>query len=194
MSLPAVRDDLKIRQMEETKKCPYCGEEILAIAKKCKHCGEWLKEPELEPTEEPAQPEKLSMDEGNTLYCRHCSKPVSIDADVCPHCGNNDPFLFGAIRKEQKDYGSDKWGIYALIAVAIEITFSALGKSDGLLHWGLPQIGVFLVICILVILYLWNKRKTLREEHEKEMDGVFYKIGDSKAIKRWKAKVEQIID
>ena len=28
--------------MNETKRCPYCGEEILAIAKKCKHCGEWL--------------------------------------------------------------------------------------------------------------------------------------------------------
>jgi len=26
----------------ETKRCPYCGEEILAIAKKCKHCGEFL--------------------------------------------------------------------------------------------------------------------------------------------------------
>lgn len=30
--------------METTKKCPYCGEEILAVAKKCKHCGRWLNE------------------------------------------------------------------------------------------------------------------------------------------------------
>ncbi len=28
--------------MDQTKICPYCGEEILAVAKKCKHCGEWL--------------------------------------------------------------------------------------------------------------------------------------------------------
>ena len=27
---------------QETKKCPYCGKEILAVAKKCKHCGTWL--------------------------------------------------------------------------------------------------------------------------------------------------------
>jgi ribosomal protein S27AE len=28
----------------DTKRCPHCGEEILAVAKKCKHCGEWLEQ------------------------------------------------------------------------------------------------------------------------------------------------------
>lgn len=28
--------------MENQKSCPYCGEEIMAVARKCKHCGEWL--------------------------------------------------------------------------------------------------------------------------------------------------------
>lgn len=31
--------------MEDKKKCPYCGEDILFVAKKCKHCGEWLENP-----------------------------------------------------------------------------------------------------------------------------------------------------
>lgn len=26
----------------DKKLCPFCGEEILSVAKKCKHCGEWI--------------------------------------------------------------------------------------------------------------------------------------------------------
>lgn len=30
--------------MSDTKRCPYCGGEIKAVAKKCKYCGKWLTE------------------------------------------------------------------------------------------------------------------------------------------------------
>jgi hypothetical protein len=66
---------------QETMKCPYCGEEILAVAKKCKHCGEWLDEEEIEgeveETEEKEEtPKKVTiftsrtsiMEEGEIVY------------------------------------------------------------------------------------------------------------------------------
>ena len=58
---------------KETKRCPYCGEEIMATAKKCKHCGEWL-------TEESHAPKK------ETKACPVCGEQIDIDATVCPHC------------------------------------------------------------------------------------------------------------
>lgn len=56
---------------EKTKKCPYCGEEILAVAKKCKHCSEWLEPKEIAKEQKP---------------CPICGEQVDVDALVCPHC------------------------------------------------------------------------------------------------------------
>lgn len=58
---------------KEIKQCPYCGEDILSVAKKCKHCGEWLIKDE-------ATPVKM-------ILCPTCGEDVEEGVDVCPHCG-----------------------------------------------------------------------------------------------------------
>lgn len=58
---------------EEKKRCPYCGEEILAIAKKCKHCGEWL-------------PEEVVEDPKKQIPCPICGEDIDEGLDVCPYC------------------------------------------------------------------------------------------------------------
>lgn len=53
--------------------CPYCGEEILSVAKKCKHCDEWLKE-----DAPPASPPKR--------ICPVCAEEMEDGLATCPHC------------------------------------------------------------------------------------------------------------
>lgn len=52
--------------MENMKKCPFCGNEILGIAKKCKYCGQWLE-----------------------IECPFCAETIPANTKICPHCNSN---------------------------------------------------------------------------------------------------------
>lgn len=62
--------------MKETKKCPFCGEEILAVAKKCKFCGEWI------------EPKNVYVEKAKKA-CPICGEMIDEDAKICPYCHEN---------------------------------------------------------------------------------------------------------
>ena len=80
-----------------TKKCPFCGEEIMSVAKKCKHCGEWIDKEETSKTKE----------------CPICGETIPESATKCEHCGENLDSEFcknDDISEKIKSCGeSDKW-------------------------------------------------------------------------------------
>lgn len=60
---------------KETKRCPYCGEEIMASAKKCRYCGEWL-----EPTETDKVETTQKEDSGMKTELENCEKTDTASA------------------------------------------------------------------------------------------------------------------
>ncbi len=60
------------------KRCPYCGEEILAIARKCRYCGEWLTNGK----QEEQKPKVMKP-------CPVCGEQIEEETEVCPYCHEN---------------------------------------------------------------------------------------------------------
>ncbi len=197
--------------MEETKKCPFCGEEILSIAKKCKHCGEWLTEhnnikcpvcgehidenltvcPNCEAKINNPTPDSINPE--NVLYCRQCKKSISMDALQCPHCGNPDPFLFSTIKKDKSTIRLS-FGYWIVLIIVVEGIFKLFGHDKGIFKWGLQEIFIFILVWAILETLLWAIRKSRQNDYKRDMTEVFHQVGDSNALKRWEAKLESFLN
>lgn len=64
-----VRELQIVPQQPQTRRCPFCAEEILAAAKKCKHCGEFLDGRSRAARAAPAQPVPVYVRSGGDGGC-----------------------------------------------------------------------------------------------------------------------------
>lgn len=74
------------------KTCPFCGEQILAIAKKCKYCGEWLDRSDTLQQEKGARkqeathggnlPPDANTDHGTAKVCMDYAKTMALTPEI----------------------------------------------------------------------------------------------------------------
>ena len=75
-------------EQKETKNCPFCGEEILAVAIKCKHCLEMLNIPPKDGNESDIQVVD-NLSKSQKYLCPTCLDIIPADAIGCFKCGAN---------------------------------------------------------------------------------------------------------
>src|SRR4030043_527181 len=110
---------------EETKKCPYCSEQILITAKKCKHCGEWL--------EESQERKGADWSEKGSVDARNVSK--------------------GLKQKEQDDFSQGCFGIACLVVSIVIGVFVSRTFDSSKVGWIVGIIVFIIAIALIAKLY-----------------------------------------
>jgi len=114
----------------ETKKCPYCGEEIKIVAVKCKHCGEFL--------EKTKSAEELEQKTSIPLEKEKIDMPIEENADL-----------------KNKKWYNKPWLVILLCLFIFPVGIYGFWKSSSLKFWWKIIISV-IVIYISLVLWLWS--------------------------------------
>lgn len=181
--------------MRETKRCPYCGEEILAVAKKCKHCGEWFEASESQKQElDPEVSVQGNLDDTSVLYCRKCGRPNSVDSESCTYCNATDPFYFRSLKTKKR---IREWGgsilIIVLVILCAIVVISAFDLDRRFTK-------IFSLVTLFVIFPLHKSlfvNKLVRQDRDNigdELKKHIEKYNESQTYSRWFNKTESLLD
>ena len=119
----------------ETKKCPYCGREILSIAKKCKHCRMWIN--------------RDFMPKPNTIACPICGEQIDVGIDICSSCGekiDNKTLETSFIQNKDIVVSPSE----DLIKKINKIEHKSIMKKKIILWVGVPLILLFYILFFLI--------------------------------------------
>ena len=110
-----------LQPLGQTQPCPFCGEQILAIAKKCKHCGEFMEN-------EPCQAQATEQIDSKSLFWAQMAFGTLKNEFVCPHCGKQGCVYSRGVKVKSGISGGKATG--ALLTGGLSLLVTGLSRKE----------------------------------------------------------------